>query len=259
MVVSIFGPLPQTLPAASGPGSPPGGSSSNWLPLPGYPTIFPRNFCNQVGSCDRILVESFMSLSDLATKLSLMALTLSRSLLLLADPLPAWIPERASTPSPSLIMPDGVQVLWGNSFYWIKWLRLGGSSFRAVGFVLQCVTHMERARGESRIQFQILPMGHNPSRELGSISGLDICLALHLLAFLYIAFFLFSCSFSSFEPSSDQISQILGRGEELVPAVTPQRVPLRPLPGHCVDSPAPDSTLMLGQAHQPVEGGEESD
>lgn len=58
--------------------------------------------------------------SDLATKLSLMALTLSRSLLLLlllADPLPAWIPERASTPSPSLIMLDGVQVIWGNSFY----------------------------------------------------------------------------------------------------------------------------------------------
>lgn len=57
--------------------------------------------------------------SDLATKLSLMALTLSRSLLLLllADPLPARIPEPASTPSPSLIMLDGVQVIWGNSFY----------------------------------------------------------------------------------------------------------------------------------------------
>lgn len=96
-----------------------------------------------------------------------MALTLSRSLLLLllllADPLPAWIPERASTPSPSLIMLDGVQVIWGNSFYWIKWLRFGSSSFRAVGFVLQCVTHVERAREESRIQFQILPMGHNPA------------------------------------------------------------------------------------------------
>lgn len=105
---------------------------------------------------------------------------------------------------------------------------------------------MERAREESRIQFQILPTVHNPGRELGSISGLDICLALHLLAFLYIAFFLFSCCFSSFDPSADQIGQILGRGEELVPAVTPQRAPLRPLPGHCVDSPAPDSTFMLG-------------
>lgn len=143
-------------------------------------------------------------------------------------------------------MPDGVQALWGNSFYWIKWLRFGSSSFRAVSFVLQCVTHVERARGESRIQFQILPMGHNPSRKLGSISGLDICLALHLLIFLYIAFFLFSCYFSSFDPSSDQIGQILGRGKELVPVVIPQRASLRPLPSHCVDSPAPDSTLMLG-------------
>lgn len=105
---------------------------------------------------------------------------------------------------------------------------------------------MERAKGESRIQFQILPMGHNPGRELGSVSGLDICLALHLLTFLYIAFFLFSCCFSSFDPTSDQIGQILGRGEELVPVVTPQRASLQPLPGHCVDSPVPDSNFMLG-------------